>query len=111
MSDDLPCTQYGSNRTQEIRARIKAATQGPWSVVDSETPSWIQVAQTNGEHLIVAECRFGRDIELIANAPSDLAWLLDSVEAHRRRITQLQRQIARLENGINRGLDPMMGLD
>ncbi len=74
----------------KIRARLAAATPGPWRVHDYDHSS-VQAGDT-----IVAEatCGMGRaweeDAALIANAPSDLAELLEVAEAAERLLVALE---------------------
>ena len=66
------------DRLQEIRARLDAATPGPWE------NEFGVVADANGNrHYIPNE--YGdwdnpADPDFIAHAPADIAWLLDEVE-------------------------------
>ena len=71
-----------SDRLTEIRARLDAATPGPW-VPDDECVLR-PASSPHGRFLIIAECHDGghleNDARLIASAPSDIEWLLDEVE-------------------------------
>lgn len=61
-----------SDRLQEIRARLDAATPGPW---EKTSPNVVVAA---GD--VVAGVPLTNNADLIAHAPADLAWLLDEVE-------------------------------
>lgn len=64
-----------SDRLQEIRARLDAATPGPWVPVlinGVESPGIRNPVPTWAQN------------DLIAHAPADIAWLLDEVERLRR---------------------------
>lgn len=70
------------DRLQDIRARLDAATPGPWA---DDYKSWCVWAPNHDlkereDRCLVAEVGCGPDTDLIAHAPSDIAWLLDEVE-------------------------------
>ena len=70
-----------SDRLQEIRARLDAATPGLWVRHPSEP--WVYVRRGPFTlNIIATQLRSGRpgDTDLIAHAPADIAWLLDEVE-------------------------------
>ena len=91
MSDD---------RIAEIRARLDAATPGPWRTLDWADPPMFVVAQPrDSDHWPrLASCGFGGDADLIANAPADIAWLLDEVDALRERVAILRADLEDLED-------------
>ena len=70
-----------SDRLQEIRARLDAATPGPWERWNDGMRIWSRARP---------DAQFGVDVadvyashataDLIAHAPADIAWLLDEVE-------------------------------
>lgn len=66
-------------RLDEIRARLAAATPGPWRVAHHGT--WEVEAPP---HQVVADCgtvdRAEADATLMAHAPDDLAYLLDRLD-------------------------------
>jgi ubiquinone biosynthesis protein UbiJ len=81
------------DRLAEIRARLDAATPGPWRLIKP-----LSTASRNVLHNVVrdtipnhseemGEYR-GRwmDADLIAHAPDDIAWLLDEVERLEKRV-------------------------
>jgi hypothetical protein len=85
-----------TDRISEIRARLEKATSGPWKVVDDPSSMMWDVAVTNhnpGEddfRGIIASLSQTNQIPadeqeangtLLANAPADIAYLLDRVEA------------------------------
>ena len=57
------------DRLQEIRARLDAATPGPWEVVCNTTSDVVGVLDGDYD-----------DADLIAHAPADIAWLLEEVD-------------------------------
>lgn len=67
-----------SNRLQEIRARLDAATPGPWEEGGFDRP-W---SVTAGRFVLDERSSATRqaDADLIAHAPADIAWLLDELE-------------------------------
>lgn len=68
-----------TDRLQEIRARLNAATPGPWHRHDDEP--WVTNSATPPMRIIATGLRGQREnAELIAHAPADIAWLLDEVE-------------------------------
>jgi len=78
----------GDDRLNEIRARLDAATPGPWFIgwdgtrrfyfiTANENTSGPRPWVTNLDGLV----RSDRDADLIRHAPDDLAWLLDRVDA------------------------------
>lgn len=77
------------DRLAEIRARLDAATPGPWNV--RTNGSWLRpravVYRDSNQHAnnvdvcqLIGERREWADADLIAHAPADIAWLLDEVE-------------------------------
>lgn len=84
-----------SKRIDQIRARLAAATPGPWEA-DEKRPRWI----TTAAPIEIDEADWGpeghtmyrlgtnaddrawryADVTLIANAPADIAWLLAELE-------------------------------
>ena len=71
-----------SDRLQEIRARLDAATPGPWRDDHQSWCIWApdHEADEPDARCLVAEVGCGPDTDLIAHAPADIAWLLDEVE-------------------------------
>ena len=66
-------------RLAEIRARLEAATPGPWRLgYDGDHPV-IENDQAHGVLAFLPQ-RDG-DLDLIAHAPGDMAWLLGELEA------------------------------
>ena len=66
-------------RLAEIRARLAAATPGPWHVGPIVKGSGILfVMDSVGKK--VADCTFSRDSQFVANASADIAVLLTEVE-------------------------------
>ena len=67
------------DRLQEIRARLDAATPGPWVVKppgEGKSSSGIRRGALDIAWSVTAR----EDADLIANAPADIAWLLAEVE-------------------------------
>ena len=71
-----------TDRLQEIRARLDAATPGPWNF-GRIAGDWGSV-HTHGRTNVVINSEddggYAADQDLIAHAPADIAWLLDEVE-------------------------------
>lgn len=74
------------DRLDEIRARLAAATPGPWkntgTGVNQDAEWWYSVEDAGGEWVYdragVYACR-EQDADFIAHAPTDMAYLLDEV--------------------------------
>lgn len=83
-----------------IRARIVAATPGPWSVRIAgtgirNTEPYALVVRTadHGAQVPIMERHNGgavADVTLAAHAPTDLAWLLDRVEELEAKVERVQ---------------------
>lgn len=82
-----------TDRLAEIRARLNAATPGPW-----EWREWscgdeaITGPDNTGFVVNVDEATPHADADLIAHAPADIAWLLDEVERLRSPMVNLNTQ-------------------
>ena len=98
-----------ADRVDAIRARLNAATPGPWEFVpgrfggikytftgwDGEPAQDYVISETyDGE--LVGE-RPG-NAELIANAPADLAWLLEQLEAAQARAAAAEARLERAQS-------------
>ena len=83
-----------SERLKEIRARLDAATPGPWAK-HRRSVHW----SGNDDYapLVVAMAEHPNDTALIAHAPADLAWCLAEIDALRERVAVLRAEIADLE--------------
>ena len=72
------------DRLNEIRARLDAATPGPWWTAEQRrpysNPIWSRSDDpvTTGE--TIGSIYLQPDADLIAHAPADIAWLLDEVK-------------------------------
>lgn len=64
------------DRLAEIRARLDAATPGPWVYPEDDLT---RIQASDGVSVAVITRRID-DADLIAHAPADIAWLLDEVE-------------------------------
>ncbi len=92
-------------RLAEIRARLEAATPGPWAIYGTigfeyhvRTGGTTAAVPTTGEP--VADAALNRDAEFIAHAPTDIADLLAEVELLQTYITTnavLRQRIRELE--------------
>lgn len=77
-----------TDRLQEIRARLDAATPGPWEVLEESFDyTSVRTSDYSGTYAVVYSDE-GRpvhrpDADLIAHAPGDIAYLLDRVEKYR----------------------------
>lgn len=80
----------------EIAARLKAATPGPWRAKQmnhAEDAPWFFVLDAQGrgpvvetviaqtKYLVTPEAEQRADVEFIAHAPTDIAWLLERADA------------------------------
>lgn len=85
-----------------IRARVAAATPGPWHVWASQPE--VQVQNADGQCLAAVETwGVGRgciDADLIAHAPTDLAALCDEVERMRAENAALRADVMRYASGV-----------
>jgi hypothetical protein len=68
-----------SDRLEEIRARLDAATPGPWEIEEWMTIHDVYAADGKSEPTVATHVRT-LDADLIAHAPADIAWLLAEVE-------------------------------
>jgi hypothetical protein len=85
-----------SDRLQEIRARLDAATPGPWSnsvswdCVEADvmpTTNYLEPYRTT-----VARARLPMNADLIAHAPADIAWLLDEISMLEMDVAEISRK-------------------
>jgi hypothetical protein len=85
------------SRIDEIRKRLDAATPGPWEIHDS--CSWRRIGTPGRDGNIVCPTNHPvdrhpdllaklADLSLIANAPSDLAFLLAEVERYKKALDE-----------------------
>lgn len=90
-------------RLEEIRARLKAATPGPWEWdgrvwgydKEQEAP-WLN--DREGNRILWGEINaHKRDAELISHAPSDLAYLLSLLESSEKEARELKKRNHTLE--------------
>ncbi len=102
-----------TDRLAEIRARLDAATSGPWVVTGRGSAGCAVVGRTDAEVTgmkwgviawptrrprnaageALASLAIDRNAEFIAHAPADIAWLLDEVE-RMRECFEVMRHIA-----------------
>jgi len=88
--DEAPETVPTSDRISEIRARLDAATPGPWHLDDmselrdaEDRPLVRGYEGEGGAHAFweqPANRDSDADAQLVVHAPDDLAWLLDVVD-------------------------------
>ena len=81
-----------NNRLAQIKARLTAATPGPWKAYNENEPPYGALWCVANELYhnpksdddralgLQLECGTKEDAELIANAPTDLAWLIERCE-------------------------------
>lgn len=77
-----------SDRVEEIRARLDAATPGPWGTderyhgkVYCDDSLGSMVADTGSRYTIaITREKEAANADLIAHAPADLAWCLAEIE-------------------------------
>lgn len=93
-----------ARRAVAIRARLDAATPGPWRemCMGSEGYHVYEDVSTTGKlrRKLTARCTYEdwetdkANASLIANAPADLAWLLDALAAAEARAAQAEQALA-----------------
>ena len=96
-----------SDRLEEIRARLDAATPGPWA---DDHKSWCVWAPNHDlnereDRCLVAEVGCGPDTDLIAHAPADIAWLLRQLENERADNALHEEDIFDLRDQVNAAMD------
>lgn len=89
-------------RIAQIRARLGAATPGPWQTWPDGADESVESASVGRFvcHMNSNMRQFREDASLIANAPADLAWLLAEVERLEAERVHAADTIRRL-NGLN----------
>lgn len=77
-----------------IKARLEAATPGPWQTWPDGTEESVESVAVGRFvcHLNSNMRQFREDAALIANAPDDLAWLLSEVEAATARAERVEAE-------------------
>ena len=85
------------DRLAEIRARLDAATPGPWEVWENGTMVCAPDHDAPGAYhdIALAFPSLG-DQDLIAHAPADIAWLLALAEALIEQIEFLKDDVSRI---------------
>lgn len=74
-----------TTRLDEIKARLAAATAGPWTIFGSELyEDEFAVMHSEGRNC-VADGVLRRDAEFIAHARADIEWLIGELEQARNR--------------------------
>jgi hypothetical protein len=101
-----------SDRLAEIRARLDAATDGPWTTdvgpLDEHGESvWFPhdttvhgVTAYHRQRYVADAYGNEHDCELIAHAPADIEWLLAEVEARDERIALLRAEVTDIERRL-----------
>ncbi len=90
------------NNLEEIEARIARATPGPWRIKPNDGKNihrgTVQVEENGRAIETIAECYCGayeghglRNAELIANAPEDLASLIEEIRFLREELAEEKR--------------------
>ena len=81
-----------TDRADEIAGRLEAATPGPWHT--SRSKRWVyNTAREGFDDEPVAEAETVPDADFIANAPSDIAWLLGRLAEVTAERDEMQRRI------------------
>ncbi len=111
-----PAVEAGaSERERQIRERLRLASPGPWKVDPAESGPNCGLIYADGDLLcqvfgngydVERQEEYGEyDVDLIANAPTDLEWLLAKLEASRAALedtrnfaAELQQQLAEAES-------------
>ena len=76
-------------RIKEIRERLGAATPGPWSVLDLSDETGTDYT-VEGSDVQIGPVWALADAAFIANAPADIAYLLEQVERLERAFRDLE---------------------
>lgn len=102
-----------ADRRADIRARLDAATPGPWEARQNIHAEFtVHEVRRPGTFGLVASPNYGRDdygradAELIAHAPADLAWLLDDADAARATLAALVADVDALADEFAIRSDP-----
>jgi hypothetical protein len=98
------------DRIAAIRARLEAATPGPWNTSGPDTVAqwmiydgrWCVASATAYDHNMPLSNKPGArgpgyidpdaNAEFIAHAPEDIAWLIGQLEGQRAKLTAISRQ-------------------
>lgn len=95
------------NRIAEIEERLRRTTAGSWQVSDDERlgPHYIVTVTPDGKMqkvMVVAKATHSEsDVEFIAHARSDMAWLLSLLpSSDRYEVQRLRRQVEDLHKSI-----------
>lgn len=104
------------NRIEEIKARWAAATPGPWVDMPPEGDSGFLVYGPDPKGTPIAATTHVKDLLAIANAPEDIRWLVERLEAGRPcdpsggngcpTLAEAQAEIRRLESVISGPVRP-----
>ena len=94
-----------SDRLTEIRARLDAATPGPWTsndylVVVTEAARNHPIIGAYSKH--IAQARNEENADLIAHAPADIEWLLDEVDNLNKTLNEWMTFCGSKECGLQR---------
>lgn len=112
-----------AEREREIRERLAAATPGPWCIENEQSEDYIYVIADAraavAEILKPFNSAAFDDAALIANAPSDLAFLLSLLDDLRGDRARLAAANAKMEDALHpfgeyascRDAQPLRGLD
>jgi hypothetical protein len=90
-----------TERIEEIKARLQAATPGPWEYQE-RSDAYTHIVRTPPSRFL---CQLSQDTSgvteanarLIASAPSDISWLLSRLEDAERRVSETERDARRLD--------------
>ncbi|MEU7597524.1 hypothetical protein AB0B79_31505 [Streptomyces sp. NPDC039022] len=93
------------DRLTQIKARVEAATPGPWHV-DRHEPSLSRLVRSHDGTLDIDFGYVGNctqpDAEFVAHAPDDVQWLVNQLERARSIAVELENENARLANELGR---------
>ena len=88
-------------RIQQIRARLDAATPGPWFISGDVNGENLNIIQTNHTTRDVWQIpRVKGDYELIANSRQDIADLLAVVEVYEDCLTKIEVELGEDDDNI-----------
>jgi hypothetical protein len=102
------------SREDEIRARLEAATPGPWEA--SPAPDYPDPGigfawdVMRGREVVAGAPMVGTDADLIANAPADLAYLLGEVERMRAALYKISQETPDLSACVAVADEALFGL-
>ena len=87
-----------TSREAEIQARLDAATPGPWRAVP-DREGRLYAIDSDSDYITLHNTAPRQDAELIANAPTDLAYLLARVATLEARVAAVREAAESMKSG------------